>query len=279
MDLFTIASATFSAGLATSALVGGLLWFHLARFVGYHRHKGIESPPLSIRLALHELTAVLQVAWWHVRAVLSDGLRTPSEVRGRPVVCVHGYSQNATNLWAIRRALEHHGRPTLGISLWHRLAPMSWYARRLEGRLEALAASLDEGFDVVAHSMGGVVLRMVLDRRPDLRRAIHSVVTLGTPHRGTAAVRGMPWLPELRALSRRSDLLQQLPLLRELLPHAQLVTVGSTGDTVVYPVASTLEPYTQNVLLHEIGHTGLLTHQRALAVVCQALSADRQPQR
>ena len=267
-----------SLSLVTTLLVGGLLWFHLSRFVGYHRHKGVAVPRLSIHLALDELVAIARVAWWHVRALLSDGLRTPPDSQGRPVVCVHGYSQNATNLWAIRRALETLGRPTLGISLWHRLAPMGWYARRLEARLEQLAGGLDEGFgegfDVVAHSMGGIVLRMVLARRPDLRRSIHAVVTLGTPHQGTAAVRGLAWLPELRALSRRSDLLAELPLLRELLPHARLVTVGSTGDTIVYPVGSTLEPYTENVLLHGIGHAGLLTHERALATVCRALSTD-----
>ncbi|MBM9461681.1 hypothetical protein JK386_17410 [Nocardioides sp. zg-536] len=56
-----------------------------------------------------------------------------------------------------------------------------------------------EGVDIVAHSMGGLVVREGLkvlhgEKKDSARRLVHKVVTLGTPHRGIA-FQGLPrWL-------------------------------------------------------------------------------------
>ncbi len=152
MDPLLLVGIALGAGLSGGGLLVGLLWFHVARFLSYHRHKGLPAPTLSVRLAAREITAIAAIAWWHVRAVASDGLRIPPGDEDPPVLCIHGYSQNATNLWAIRKTLEAHGRSTIGISLWHRLAPMGWYAHRLEARLGHLGGALEGGFDVVRTS-------------------------------------------------------------------------------------------------------------------------------
>ncbi|WP_129338517.1 esterase/lipase family protein [Cellulomonas endophytica] len=60
-----------------------------------------------------------------------------------------------------------------------------------------------DGVDVVAHSMGGLVVReglmsMHAEEAGSARRLVHRVVTLGTPHRGIAFQRAPGWL--LRAL-------------------------------------------------------------------------------
>lgn len=260
-------------GLATVLTVGGGagLWLHHHRFDRYHRRKGLRTPAAFGRWALAEARDFGVLGWWHLRAFLRDGWRAPTEVRGRPVVCVHGYTQNATNFWGLRRVLERKGRPTVAISMLHRLAPIRWYARRLERRLEALIARSPDGIDVVAHSMGGIVLRMVLAARADLAAAVRTVVTLGSPHRGTAAARGIPLLPEVRALKRRSALWADLPELTALVPHARVVAVAGDADTIVYPVDTSLVPGAEAVVLRGIGHAGLLTRPRALAAVRRAL--------
>jgi pimeloyl-ACP methyl ester carboxylesterase len=210
---------------------------------------------------------------WHFQAFLRDGLRIPDQRAGRTVVCVHGYSQNATNFHGLRRALEAAGRPTVAVSLGYRLAPIGWYVAALERALQRLAGEHPEGLDLVAHSMGGVLVRLVLQRRPDLREALHTVVTLGSPHRGTAAARGIPWVPEIRALKRRSEVLASLPQLPELLPHARVVTIAGDHDTIVYPLDTALVPGTEQIVLRGIGHAGLLTDRIAWDAVVAALSS------
>ncbi|MEZ4239089.1 MAG: alpha/beta hydrolase [Myxococcota bacterium] len=159
----------------------------------------------------------------------------------------------------------------MAISLLHRLAPVSWYAARLERALEALVRAQPE-IDVVCHSMGGIVLRMVLQRRPDLAEHVHTVVTLGSPHHGTAAARGMLLLPEPVALARGSWLLGDLPHLPALLPGRRVVGVAGEDDAIVYPVATTDEPGAEHVVLPHRGHMSLLVDPAVHEVVLRALS-------
>ena len=261
--------------VVSTVSTASFLAFHLRRFVGYHRHKGLEVPRLTPRALLLELRAFLALGWWAARAYLADGLRVPRAVRGRPVVAIHGYSQNASNMWGIRKALEARGRPTVGISMVHRVARLERYVDQVECRLDRVRAELGDSFDVVAHSMGGIVLRMLLVRRPDLAPRIRRVVTLGSPHQGTASVRGFGWLalPELRAMHRRSELLAGLPELTALLPEAEVIAVAGTSDTVVYPVSSALAPGARSVVLPDVGHAGLLAAPPAIDAVCDALDA------
>jgi pimeloyl-ACP methyl ester carboxylesterase len=112
-----------------------------------------------------------------------------------------------------------------------------------------------------------VIARLVLSRRPDLAERLRRVVTLGTPHRGTAAARGIPLLPEVRALKRRSELWRSLPELSELLPHAKIASVAGTHDTIVYPVSTALIPGADHVVLDGVGHAGLLTRPHAIDAV------------
>ena len=260
------------AWLGALALVvgAGTAAFHHLRFVAWHLRKG-RRPPVGPVWMWLEARDGAPLLWWMVRGFLRDGLVVPDRPTGRPVLLVHGYTQNATNFWGLRRRLHALGRPTVGVSLRHRLAPLRWYARRLERHLERLAVDCPDGFDVVAHSMGGITLRLVLEARADLRAAVRTVVTLGSPHHGTAAVRGVAFLPEPSALRRGSALVRSLPHLPALLPHARVVSVAGVADTVVYPVETALAPASEHVVLDGVGHAGLLTHPSAWTAVGRAL--------
>ncbi|GAA0460078.1 hypothetical protein Ade02nite_14260 [Paractinoplanes deccanensis] len=75
---------------------------------------------------------------------------------------------------------------------------------RLVGIIAECAARRGEpfdGVDIVAHSMGGLVvnaaLREMTEAGNDPRRLVHRIVTLGTPHRGIAFNALPRWLGEL----------------------------------------------------------------------------------
>jgi hypothetical protein len=86
------------------------------------------------------------------------------------------------------------------------LARYGWGLARLVRLIERAASRRGtpfHGVDIVAHSMGGLVVRegllaMDADEPGSARRLVHRVVTLGTPHRGISFQRAPEWL--LRAI-------------------------------------------------------------------------------
>lgn len=254
-------------------LVAALLWFGVgyARFLGYHRHKGLERPPGPfLPYVFREAVALVTLPLWHLRAAYADRLRTPARVTGPPVLCLHGISQTGSNLWGMRRALEACGRPTRALSFGRFPSSRRRLAELIGPELKDLAAgSVDGTVDVIAHSLGGVVLRVVLADHPELAPLIGRVVTLGSPHAGTAGIRGLPRSSSFQRLGRRSTLLAELPTLAEL----RVTTVAAAPDLVVYPASTCHLPNSNRVDLAGVGHCGLLTRPEAIGAVLSALEA------
>ncbi len=239
------------------------------RFNAWCRAHGLPGIPIRELPAVHfrEFWAIMRVMWWQLRAPLANpGPRPP----GHAVLFVHGYTQNSTNFWSLQHAFAK--RPTrrvfLGIAWpWRRIAG---YGRPLERALERTKGSVD----IVAHSMGGLVLRDVLTRRPELKEKVRGVVTLGTPHHGTAVARWLTWMHPTKQLSYRSEWVESLPTLSELLPGDRpMLTVGGTADMIVYPVESTSQPDVPHLVLPGIGHAGLLTQDDAIFATVDTLGA------
>lgn len=261
--------------------IGAWLIFLYVRRQAYFRFKQLEAPPLParafVRYALLEGTAMLTLAWWRVRAALADGRREPQgPVTGPPVLCVHGITQNGSNLWGIRRALAGRGRATRAVSLGLFGRPLSAYVPPLERAFRELAADSPGGqVDVVAHSMGGVVLRMMLVQHPELAPHLRRVVTLASPHAGTAGGRGIPFASSfggtVRHLGRRSTLLSALPGFPS---SALLTTISARHDLIVYPQDTCHLPGARTIELPDVGHVGLLTRQVAIAHVVDVLCED-----
>lgn len=96
---------------------------------------------------------------------------------------------------------------TVWVYRYYDLAPrnLERYGQGLARLVELIARAADRhgeefrGVDIVAHSMGGLVVREGLkalhaDEEGSARRLVHRVVTLGTPHRGISFQRAPSWL-------------------------------------------------------------------------------------
>lgn len=251
-----------------------------ARRLQYARHTGLLLPKRSLlRQALvlwREVWALLQAQAWRLWTPWMWRPWRPPTPQGHAVVCLHGFTQDGSNFHAIRRRLHARGRATWAPSLGYPPRNVERYVVALQGVLEEVLAATDGPIDLVCHSMGGVILRATLARRPDLAARVARVVTLGSPHRGTAASRGIR-LPETVFLGRRSQALGGLPTLSELLPHAVITSVGSLDDTTVYPEDSTRAGSEEHVTLEGIGHAGLLVHAISIAHVERALERPWPP--
>ncbi len=279
--------------LAGACLAGGVLAFlalcalwvavpHL-RFAAYHRRRRSALPALApaaiLRYYRRTLLATLIIGWWTLRAAGRDGPRMPAGgASGPPVLCVHGFFRNGTCMWGIRQALERHGRPTRAVSMGRPIRAIERYAVPLEAALRATAAAFPgEAIDVVAHSMGGVVLRLVLAEHPRLAATVGRIVTLGSPHRGTAALRGMAFAPEHRQLEPGSAFLDHLPDFRTSAPQAVVTTIAAERDFIVYPNSTSHLPGTRAVDLADTNHQGLLTEAEAITAVIENLEITPAP--
>jgi pimeloyl-ACP methyl ester carboxylesterase len=195
------------------------------------------------------------------------------------VVLVHGFVARASHFRGLQVALHRRQRPTVAVELGWRFRGVDSYAAPVVDTLRLLARS-HERVDVVTHSMGGLVLRSALAKHPELAEGLGTVVTLGTPHHGTEAARGLPArLPrDLSDLQPDSPWLQRLPPLHQLAPRAQLHAVGARYDVVAFPLQRVLPDGMVHHVFPGLGHNGLLTAPEVHRLVC-ALVATTPPPR
>jgi pimeloyl-ACP methyl ester carboxylesterase len=251
--------------------------FTHVRWALYYRRQDFKPRPLGgrgwVRFYLRTIGSAYIIVWWGLRAMFRDRLRYPAGARsGRPVLCVHGFHMNSTCMWGIRRHLESQGRPTRSVFLGAPYQKAEIYAGPLSRAMHELALQFpEEGFDVVAHSMGGLIVRLALARDPELAGKMHRIVTLGTPHHGTSLLRWFRFGPVFQMMSRDSRFIRELPDLDTSAPTAAVTTVATEHDLVVYPLSTCHLPGSRAVNLSGIGHLGLLMTPVTLETITSAL--------
>ena len=278
MELLVVLSLALAL-LALVALGWVVLWlaFTHRRFHNFHRREGRSYPPLGVSgwvvFYARTVGSILCLGAWMIRAWRADGLRVPAgEVTGGPVLCVHGFHLGSTSQWGHRQSLEARGRPTRAVFLGPPYRSHDVYARSLLRTFRALREERPgEPIDVVAHSMGGLIVRLVLSREPELAAGIRRIVTLGTPHHGTALLRWFRSGPVYRMMSRESEFLRELPDFAASAPQAEVLTVATAHDQVVYPVETAHLPGAEQVTLEGVGHVGMLTERAVRARVAEWL--------
>ncbi len=245
-------------------------WSVRARY-GARRDRPLPKRTLLEQIAVlwREVVALLHAQSWHLSLPFTATHTKPAAPVDNPVLCVHGFTQDASNWRRVRAALHARGRQVDAVSMGYPPRAIDRYVDALERRTDALLATTQGPIDVVCHSMGGVILRLLLRKRPDIAARLGRVVTVATPHRGTAAAKGV-LLAETRLLSRGSDALQLLPMLPKLAPHALIVSIGSLDDATVYP-----EPTTRaggaHITLSGLGHAAVISDPEGVDAIVRAL--------
>ena len=145
-----------------------------------------------------------------------------SEGVGRPVLLVHGWGDNRAVFTLLRRSLQRAGFPQV---LTTDYSPLTCDVREAALRLGEQVETVCRrtGYDrlhVVGHSLGGIITRYYVQRLGGDER-VHTLVTLGSPHAGTAA--GW-WLPH--------------PLVRQLQPGSGLIRELSEPAPAAGPASS-----------------------------------------
>jgi pimeloyl-ACP methyl ester carboxylesterase len=176
--------------------------------------------------------------------------------QGMPVLLVPGIYCNAGLWWWFRRRLAAHGvAGTWAVALEPPLAGIDELAARLAEQIaHACAATGAARAVLVGHSMGGLVARACL-RDPAARSRIAKIVTLGTPHHGSALAR---WAAGRDGQELRPDSGWLAALDAEGPAPVPLVSIFSWHDNYVAPQDSALLEGAVNVPLAGIGHLALV---------------------
>ncbi len=221
----------------------------------------------ALRLFCAEFRASMLASSWHM---LRPNRRL-HHAGGVPVLLLHGYGCNSGYWVHLAARLRRAGISHMALDLEPIGGSIDRYADRIEAALQRLCqATGARRAVIVAHSMGGLASRAYLRRHGPGRVA--RVITLGTPHHGTALASfgpgtnaremrlGSPWLAALAA--------SETPAIRAL-----FVSVWSHHDNIVAPQDSSFLPGARNLAFSGVGHVALGADARILRTVMDEIAS------
>ncbi|HVE62568.1 MAG TPA: alpha/beta fold hydrolase [Mycobacteriales bacterium] len=197
------------------------------------------------------------------------------EAAGTPIVLVHGWVDNRSIFTVLRRALHRRGFGqvvTMNYNVLTHDVPRA--AHRLGALVEQVCDQTGyERVHVVGHSMGGLVARYYVQRLGGDER-IHTLATLGTPHRGTRAAHLFVGRA-LKSLRVGSSVVREL---EEPAPHCRtrFLAFWSDLDELVVPKSSGRIDHpdlnARNVFIRGAGHLSLPIDGRVVHEIVSAFA-------
>jgi len=221
----------------------------------------------ALRLFYTEFRASMLTTSWH----MLRPNRNLHLAAGMPVLLVHGYGCNSGYWVHLSARLRRAGISHLALDLEPIGGSIDQYAERLHAALERLCqAAGSPRAIIVAHSMGGLASRAYLRRFGAARVA--RVITLGTPHHGTALANLGPGV-NAREMQLGSPWLAALAAAETAETRALFVSLWSHHDNIVAPQDSSFLPGARNIAFSGIGHVALGADARILRVVLDEIDS------
>ena len=176
---------------------------------------------------------------------------------GTPILLLHGLADNHSIFTLLRRGLLRRGfSQVFAMNYAVRTKDIRTAAAQLAEEIETIVEETGyERIHIVAHSLGGVIARYYLTRLGGDDR-VHTLVTLGAPHRGTLLAHAVP-----TALTRQ--LRPGSPFMAELNQpspgcRTRVIAFWSDTDEAIIPaVNASLDQEgvpTTNIRLRGVGH-------------------------
>ena len=247
-------------------------------------NRGDAAPQLGWRGVAdawwQEVRVAPRVFSWHQPfrwATLPDDAE-PLDGQVPAVVFVHGFVCNRGIWLPWMRRLRREGVPYVSVNLEPVFGSIDQYLPLVSDAVHRAHALTGRPPVLVCHSMGGLVARAWRAAEPDT--AVHKVVTIGTPHRGT-------WLGRFSRVANGRQMRQDGEWLvalhrreAEIAPqnaYADFVCWYSNGDNIVFPASTATLPGADNRHVPGVAHVALAFHPRvmdeSLAIVASAASS------
>lgn len=227
----------------------------------------------AVAMVLHEAVQSIRVFQWEQPwgrhpIPLGPVAGSPGRI---PVLLVHGYACNRRVWRRMAEALARRGHPLAFVDLEPVFGGIDEHTGRIAQAVRDLRARTGAvRVALLAHSMGGLACRAYL--RQSGHADVAGLVTLGTPHQGTALARfgrgenARQMRPDsgwLAALSRHEA--------GGAGPGLSCVVVLTHHDNLLAPRVPQDIPGARRVELEGIGHLGLVESARVREIVIGAL--------
>ena len=236
---------------------------------------GEGSAPLAAHASLAQASASAGAGAAQGPTPTADSARLPASAAPRAVLFVHGFVANRAfwNPWLAQ--LTAQGQPFVAHSIAQPFALLDQQASELTAVVDRIVQATGQPPLIVAHSMGGLVVRAWLRQEAqqgrDWRARVHRVAVLGSPLAGTGLARwGHTALS--RQMRRAQDGGQWVPQLNADLdalgvPRALFACWASTSDNMVFPAHSALLAGADQHVLQAVPHVPLAFAPEVMAGV------------
>lgn len=192
----------------------------------------------------------------------SDGTRVP-------VLMIHGYGCNRAVWLPMQKHLAAAGHPIDAIDLMPLLGDIDDYARDIAAAVARLTRTHGRAPVLLCHSMGGLAARALL-RQAEPCPVAH-IITLGSPHRGTAMARSGRG-HNVRQMAWASPWLRQLAASETRAVRARITSIFSWHDSIVGPAGASWLEGARHIPFAGIGHVSLLCDARVREAVLAELA-------
>lgn len=238
-------------------------WPDATRSGAMRRLRVLCAEPLELDMALLRMAAEPRMQR-SARSGARRGLAAPA------IVLVHGIACNRAVWQPLLARLGEAGFGAVhALNLEPLFGDIDVYALDLSARIAQIKRETDDRpVVIVAHSMGGLVARAAL--RHLTPGTAGRIVTVATPHHGTALACRFGWIcarqmcpgsPWLRALNGAQEGRFALPL----------TSLYSLDDNLIIPASSAVLRGARSVELRGVGHLGLLRSAPALRAIVAEL--------
>jgi triacylglycerol lipase len=191
------------------------------------------------------------------------------------VLLVPGWRDRARNLRHLQQHLLAAGWPAQAVrslEFRNRFGGNVDHAQEIATAVRALAGNESgKRIDIVAHSMGGLAVRQLLQTHSEGVH-IRRVVFLGTPHAGTLAAY-LGWGQGARDMRRGSAFLNALATTAPA-ESVELISIRTPLDMRIFPRMSAELGGARNLTVWCAGHRRLLRAPRVLRLVQSLLESD-----
>lgn len=205
---------------------------------------------------------------------------TEPSARATPaVVFVHGFVCNRGFWLPWMRRLRAQGIPYVSVNLEPVFGDIDDYVPLISDAVQRAYVLTGQAPVLVCHSMGGLVARAWMAFEPDT--LVHSVVTIGSPHRGTWLGR-FSRVPNGRQMRLEGDWLGALyareAQIKPAETYERFVCWYSNGDNIVFPASTATLPGADNRHVPGVPHVALAFHPRVMdESLAMLASAGRSP--
>lgn len=127
-----------------------------------------------------------------------------------------------------------------------------------------------QAIDVIGFSMGGIVARYYIQRLGGIAR-VQRFVSISAPNNGTLAAY-LSWRPGCVQMRPDSQFLQDLNQDCEMLKRINFTVIWTPYDLIIVPASSSQMPVGKEVIVPVRLHAWMLTDERSLKAVAEALS-------